>query len=148
EIIGRSYSGFESFIIIDRGQADGITAAMSLAKDEGLLGRVFEVGRNASKVMLIDDPNSRVSVAIQRTREQGTLIGMGAGLCKIMYLSPASDVQPGDIVISSGLGALDPKGVIVGEVEKVIREPRALDTSALVRPSCDLFKIEEALCIE
>ncbi len=148
QIIGKGSSGLESYCIIDKGYADGIVPNMTVAKEEGLLGRVIEAGRGVSKVMLIDDPNSKIGIIIQRTREQGVLIGAGDGMCKIAYLACNSDIKQGDIVITSELSSILPKGMLVGEIDKIFNTPHSLYVSAIVRPSCDLFKIEEVLCIE
>lgn len=148
EVIGRSSTNLETFIIIDKGRSDGITPNMTAAKNEGLIGRILEAGNSTAKVMLIDDPNSRVGAIIQRTREQGMLIGLGGGLCKIIYLSDTTDVKPGDIVVTSEQASISQKGMLIGEVERVVKSPQSLYTSAIVRPYSNLFKIEEVLCIE
>ena len=148
EVIGRGPSTFDSFIIIDKGGMDGVAPNMSVAKDEGLLGRVFEIGRTTSKVMLIDNPNSKIGVTIQRTREQGILVGLGGGFCKIIYLAHDTETKTGDIVVASELSSVSPKGILIGEVVKVLKTPHSLYASAIVRPSSNLFKIEDVLCIE
>lgn len=148
EVIARGPLGLDSFIIIDKGSADGIVPDMSVAKDEGLVGRVLETGNNTSKVMLIDSPNSRIGVVAQRTREQGTLVGLGGGFCRIIYLARDTGVMPGDVVISGEQSNISPRGILIGEVVRVLKNPHSLYASAIVRPSSNLFKIEEVLCIE
>lgn len=148
EAIGRDQSSWDTFIIIDKGRRDGITPNMPVAKNEGLVGRVFEVGEGTSKVMLIDNPNSKIGAVVQRTREQGILIGVGRGLCKLIYLSYDTGAKPGDIVIAAKLGSLSMNGILIGEVIKVLKDAHSLYASAVVRPSSNLFKIEEVLCIE
>lgn len=148
EVIGRDLSNWDTFIIIDRGTRDGVRQNMVVAKDDGLIGVVFEAGSAASKVMLIDNPNSKVGVLIQRTREQGILVGLGGGLCKITYLSTDTDAKAGDLVITGEGGNSYLKGLLIGEVVKVQKDPHSLYASAIVRPSSNLFRIEEVLCIE
>ena len=148
EVIARDNSSWNTFLIIDKGKKDGVAPNMPVVKAEGLLGKVFEPGNSTSRIMLIDNPNSKISAAIQRTREQGALVGIGGGLCKIVYLSYDSDVKPGDVVIESELSSLPTKGALIGEVVKVLRDSHMLYTSAIVRPACNLFKIEEVLCVE
>jgi len=148
EVIARGHLGLDNFIIIDKGSRDGIRVNMSVAKDEGLLGRVFETGKNTSKVTLIDNPNSKIAAVIQRTREQGILVGIGGGFCKMIYLAYGTAAQPGDIVIASELSSISPRGILIGEVVKVLKGPHSLYASALVKPASNLFKIEEVICIE
>lgn len=148
QVIARDQSNWDTFIIIDKGRVDGITPNMSVAKDDGLVGRVFEVGTNTAKVMLLDNPNSKLSAAVQRSREQGILVGLGRGECKLIYLSYDTEVRPGDVVITSELSSLSTKGILIGEVTKVLKDAHSLYASAVVKPSSNLFKIEEVLCIE
>lgn len=148
EMIARDPSGLDSFIIIDKGRRDGITLGMTVAKEEGFVGRIFETGDFTSKVMLMDDPNSKIGAVVQRTREQGVLVGLGAGFCKLIYLSHASDIKTGDIIVAGPSNNILPKGILIGEVIKVVKDPSSLYASAVIKPSCDLFKVEEVLCIE
>lgn len=148
EVIARDPASLESFIIIDKGQRDGIALNMSVARPEGFIGRVFEAGASTAKVMLIDNPNSRIAAAIQRTREQGILVGSGRGLCKLIYLSYDTDAKAGDIVVVNALKNMPPEGLLIGEVTKVLRQASSLYASAVVKPSCNLFKVEEVLCVE
>lgn len=148
EVIGRDPSSWDSFIIIDKGNSDGVKPNMAIAKSEGLVGEVFEAGENTAKVMLIDNPNSKVGAVIQRTREQGMLIGLGGGLCKIIYLSYDTDAKPGDIVVTGESSSKYLKGILIGEVTAVLKNSNSLYASAIVKPSCNLFKVEEVLCME
>lgn len=148
EAIGRDQSSWDTFIIIDKGLRDGITQNMPVARNEGLVGRVFEVGEGTSKVMLIDNPNSKIGAVVQRTREEGVLTGLGMGLCKLIYLSSDTGAKPGDIVIAAKTGGLSANGILIGEIIKVLKDARSLYASAVVKPSSNLFKIEEVLCIE
>lgn len=148
EVIGRSMSGLNSFVIIDKGAPEGITAGMAVIKEEGLLGRISEVGGTVSKALLLDDPNSRISAAAQRTREQGLVVGIGGGLCRMIYLPAETDVKPDDIVVASQSSEISPHGVLIGRVEKVDREPNNLYSSAIVRPAVSLYRVEEVLCVE
>jgi rod shape-determining protein MreC len=148
ETIARDRSSWNTFIIIDKGARDGIIPDMPVLKPDGLVGRVYEVGDNVSKVILIDNPNSKVAATIQRTREQGIVVGIGSGYCKLMYLSYETEARPGDQVIASELGNIAIKGFLIGEIVKVSKDAKSLYASAVVKPSSNLFKIEEVLCVK
>ena len=149
ELIGRDPSNWDSSIIINKGRSDGVSPDMVVAKYDGLIGTVIEAGSNTARVMLIDNPNSKISAVIQRTREQGVLVGMGNGLCKIVYLSYDSDIKPGDIVVTGASAArAGNKGILIGEVKAVTKGANTLYASAIVRPASNLFKVEEVICIE
>lgn len=148
EVIARNPSSWDTFVIVDKGRAGGLKYGMSVIGEQGLVGKIYEVGQDTATVMLIDNPNSKIGAAIQRTREQGVLIGLGGGLCKMIYLGYDTDVKPGDIVVVSDFSSVSLKGTLIGEVIKVLKNPQAVYASAVVKPSCNLFKIEEVLCVE
>lgn len=146
EVIGRDPANWESFIIIDKGARDGIRPQTVVVKDKGLIGTVFDTGEHTAKVMLIDNPNSRIGAIIQRTREECVLVGLGGGLCKIMYLAYDTDVEVGDSILMSRSKDTSLRGILIGRVARVVKDPHALYASAVIEPSCNLFKIEEVLC--
>jgi rod shape-determining protein MreC len=98
-------------------------------------------------VLLITDPNLKVGVMIRRNRQGGIMVGRPGGRCKIIYISLDSDAKAGDKIITAGFGSVFPKGILIGDVEKVGREEGRLYKYAVVRPSQDLSKLEEVLCI-
>ncbi len=148
QIIGRDPSNWTSIILINKGKDDGVKKYMAVSTDKGLIGRVIEVGEYSSKVMFITDPDSRIGVLIRRTRHDGLLYGTLSRECEMAYLSLDADVWPGDLVITSGLGATVPKGLLVGKVEDVFIDKSGLYQSAVIKPAVDMSRIEEVLCIE
>ncbi|MCX5667590.1 MAG: rod shape-determining protein MreC, partial [Candidatus Omnitrophica bacterium] len=106
-----------------------------------------EAGKLSSKALLITDPNLKVGVLIRRNRQGGILTGRPGGRCKIIYISLDSDVRPGDKVMTAGFGSVFPKGILIGEIEKVGREEGRLYKYAILKPSQDLSMLEEVLCI-
>lgn len=147
QVIGRDPTNWSNSIIIDKGLTSGVRQNRAAISMKGLVGRVLEVGRNSSKILLITDPNSKVGVLIQKNRQGGILIGRPDGRCKMIYIALDSDVAPGDKIITAGFGSIFPKDVLVGEVVKVGREPGRLYKYAIVKTQEDLSKLEEVLCI-
>ena len=86
-VIGRDPNNWASVVFIDKGRNNGIVKDMAAVSSQGLAGRVREVGKTLSKVLLINDIDSKVAGLIQRSREQGLLIGTPEGRCKLIYLS-------------------------------------------------------------
>lgn len=148
QVIGRDPTNWSNSIIIDKGSASGIKADRAVLAPKGLVGRVLELGRHSAKILLITDPNSKVGVVVRRNGQGGIIIGRPDGMCKMIYIALDSDVQPGDIVVTAGFGAIFPKGVLVGDIVKVDREPGRLYKYALVRPAQPMSKLEEVLCIK
>jgi len=147
QVIGRDPSNWSNSLIIDKGSSSGIRTDMAVMSTRGLVGRIVETGRSSSKALLITDPDLKVGVMIRRNRQGGILTGMPAGRCKIIYISPDSDVKAGDKVMTAGFGSVFPKGILIGEVEKVGKEKGRLYKYAILKPSQDLSRLEEVLCI-
>lgn len=148
QVIGRDASNWSNSIIIDKGLNFGISKNKAALSLQGLVGRVVEVGRYSSKILLVTDPDSKVGVLILRNRQGGILIGRPGGSCKMVYIALDSDVAPGDKVITAGFGGVFPKDVLVGSVVKVAKEPGRLYKYAIVKPAQDLSRLEEVLCIK
>lgn len=147
QVIGRDPSNWSNSLIIDKGSSSGIKTNMAVMSTRGLVGRIVETGKLSSKALLITDPNLRVGVIIRRNRQGGILTGIPAGRCKIIYISLDSDVKAGDKVMTAGFGRVFPKGILIGEVEKVGRDQGRLYKYAILKPSQDLSRLEEVLCI-
>lgn len=148
DVIGRDPTNWSNSIIIDKGSASGVRADKSVLSTRGLVGRVLELGRSSAKILLITDPNSKVGVVVQRNGQGGILVGRPDGKCKMIYIALDSDVRPGDKVLTAGFGTIYPKGILVGDVIAVEREPGRLYKCAVVRTSQDMTKLEEVLCVK
>lgn len=147
-IIGKDSSNLSDTILIDRGSSSGLKKDTVVIAEAGLVGRISEASSGMSRVVLITDPNSRVSAIASRSRQMGVVYGTSAGLCELRYLSLDADINIGDEVITSGFSDIYPKGLLIGRVIKMRREPTGLSMTALLRPAVDMSKMEEVLCIE
>jgi len=146
-VIGRPTNQWEGVITIDRGTDDGITAGMPVVGAQGLLGQTVGVTKRAAKVRLITDPQSGVAAMVQSTRAEGVVRGSIEGKLTLDFVSAETTVRAGDIVISSGMGGVYPKGLIVGEVTRVQSSPSALYQNIEVTPSGRLSGLEEVLVL-
>ena len=125
----------------------GIQPNMVVVTEAGLVGKVVEVGNFTSKVLLINDTTSSVASLIQRSREQGVTSGTITGGCIMHFLPANSDAQVSDIVITSGLGEVYPKGLVIGKVVKVYKDPGGLSKICQVKPAVNLSTLEEVLVV-
>lgn len=146
-VIGRDLAPWRKTLLIDKGSKDGIKNRMAIVSVEGLVGRIVEVGPLSSRAILLLDPESRVSVLFQENRDLGLAEGDGSPWIRVTHIDRESTVKVGDIVISSGLGGVYPKGIRIGRVEMVATEKEGLELFALVRPFVPFSKLEEVLCI-
>lgn len=146
-IIGRDPSHWSEFIVINKGSKDGVFKNSVLVHPNGLVGKVVASGSGSARAIVLPDRESRVSALNQRTRDVGLVEGTGSGLLKMTYLDRQADVQIGDMIISSGLGGVYPKGIPIGKVELVGEEKDHLSLYALLRPFVSFAKLEEVLCV-
>ena len=147
QLVAFDPSGWFQTILIDKGRNDGVVQDMAVVSAEGLVGRVIGVSNHHAKVLLIIDGNSAVDAYIQRSRARGVLVGLGRELCLLKYVQRNEDVQVGDKVISSGMGGVFPKGLLVGTVQEVVRGSSGLFQRVEVEPAVNFSRLEEVMVV-
>ncbi len=146
-VIGRDPSHWSLFIMLNRGERDGVFEDSALLSPEGLVGKVVSAGPHSSRAILLTDRQSRVSALNQRTRDVGLIEGTGSSLLKMTFLDRSADIQVGDTIVSSGLGEVYPKGISIGRVQLVEEDASHLGLLAVVKPLVSFAKLEEVLCV-
>jgi len=146
-VIGLPGSSYEKVIVLNRGTRDGVDLAMPVITEQGLLGVTIEVGPNFSKVRLITDQNSGVAVLVQDGRYLGTVQGSLNGDLRLNFIPIEARIEPGDVVLTSGLGGIFPKGLVIGEVIRADGDHNTLYQSVTVRSMVDLSRFEEVLIL-
>ena len=152
KVIARDAGPWFDTFSVNRGSNSGVTTGMAVVNGDGLIGRVYEVGLNYSKVISIIDSRSSVACLMQRTRDNGVLSGQldsgtGSDSCYMYYLPAVNSVTPGDRVITSGLDSMYPKGLLVGTVSEVSRQTETSSQYIVVTPLADFNHIEEVLVL-
>ncbi|MBA7565529.1 Cell shape-determining protein MreC [subsurface metagenome] len=145
-VVGRNRLSVFHTALIDKGTADGIEIGFPVVAAQGVAGRIIEVSWNVSKVLLLVDYNSNIDALVQRNRCQGVLQGVGSG-CELKYVQRSEDVRVGDVVISSGLAGVFPRGLLLGKVAEVEKKEAGLFQRIKVHPTLDIAKLEEVLVI-
>lgn len=146
-VITQDLSAWFQSVMIDEGSAAGIRAGMPVITGSGVVGVVAGTTASASKVLLVIDVQSRVDAYVQRSRARGTLRGRSAEECEFDYVLREDDVRVGDQLLTSGLGSVYPKGLLVGSVASVERQPYGLFQTVRVAPAVDFRKLEEVFVI-
>lgn len=146
-VIGRPTNAWEGVITIDRGTADGIKAGMPVIGPDGLLGQTVQVGRTSARVRLITDQRSGVAALVQRNRAEGIVRGSIEGELSLEFVSKETTLKAGDVIITSGLGGVYPKGIVIGEIAELTRRPNDLYRSATVAPAGNVTSLEEVLVL-
>ncbi len=147
ELVAFDPSGWFQTILIDKGSSDGVAQDMAVVSADGLMGRVIGVSSHHAKVLLILDANSAVDALIQGSRVRGVLVGLGRDLCLLKYVQRNEDVQAGDQVISSGMGGVFPKGLLLGTVQEVVRGNSGLFQRVEVEPAANFSRLEEVMVV-
>ena len=115
-VLGDTGSAFAKSLLVSAGKADGIAVGQAVMAGEGLIGRIVEVGKNTSRVLLINDINSRVPVLVEDTRQHAILAGQNSQEMNLIHLPPDSAVKKGVRIITSGHGGMFPHGLAIGQV--------------------------------
>ncbi|MBQ1820549.1 MAG: rod shape-determining protein MreC [Clostridia bacterium] len=150
-VIGRDSNPYIDVITLNAGSRSGVTEKMAVITPDGMVGRVSEVGPNWCRVKTMCDEKLRVSVIVQRTRDEGMLGGLyevdGAVVGTMLYfLSGNADLRVGDTIRTSGIGGFFPKGLYVGTVIAVNTEGRGTH-DAIVSMDVDFAHLENALIV-
>jgi len=147
QVIGRDPTGWFKSVMIDKGGKSGLKVNMPVVSADGVVGRLVSVSPNYAKVLLIIDQNSAVDCLNQSTRDQGILKGTSTKICELDYVLKTSRMNSGDMIITSGLGGVYPKGLPVGRVVNVTDRPGVLFRDVQVQPVVDFSRLEEVLVI-
>jgi rod shape-determining protein MreC len=135
-------------LVIDRGEADGVTRLKPVVMADGVVGRVHSATAHTAEVLLLTDRNSSVAVRVERTRARGNVRGLGKpGACKLDYALRAEDVVEGDALVTSGTDGVFPRGLPVGKVVQLRRFGNGLFQDAQVDPAVDVTRVEEVLVV-
>ncbi len=146
EIIGESSDNTHDIRFINRGSNQKIKRNYIVIRKEGLVGRIFSVSPFQSSVQLMIDHRNRVPALIQRSRVRGLIYGTHEGI-EMRQINQHAKIKIGDRVISSGLGGLYPKGILIGWVSEIRHQPHELFKTAILESAVDFNRIEEVFVI-
>jgi len=146
QVIAEDSSSWFRTVVIDKGGEDGVREGMPVVGAEGVIGRIIKSTPRQSRVLLITDASSSVASVIQRNRTRGVSRGRGDSLAFDFALRQ-KDIEVGDRVVTSGVGGVFPKGLLVGEVTRVLKEEYGLFQAVKVLPAVDFSRLEEVLVL-
>ena len=148
ELIGVSPDPVRHQMILNKGIDDGVYVGQALIDQEGLLGQVVEVSKKSSRVLLITDATHAVPVQVNRNGVRVIAEGTGTlGALEIHHVAVTTDIQEGDLLVSSGLGGRFPVGYPVAVVKKVVRDPGRAFAIILADPVAELDKSRHVLLV-
>lgn len=145
QVIARAPDNWRKRLVVNRGSRDGIGPNSVVMSPRGLIGRVLVAGPSTSIISLLTDPGQTVATLDQRSRSPGIVTGEGDATLAIRYMPQQVDFRIGDLVITSGLGGVFPKGIPVGKVVRVDQQPGAISPEVTIVPTADLDRLEEVM---
>ncbi|MBQ8259397.1 MAG: rod shape-determining protein MreC [Clostridia bacterium] len=150
-VVGREATNYRTVITLSKGTLHGIEVNMPVITEKGLIGHITEVGSTWSKAEIITESSSAVGAYIERSGTLGVVEGTyelrTEGLCRMVYIEADSDIRVGDKVISSGIGEVYPRGLLIGKVTEVSVDERTRTLVATVEPAADLESISKVMII-
>ena len=150
-VVGRSVgvdpTNLLYYVYVDVGARTGVARNMPVITDRGLVGRVTSVTPNSAQVLLLIDPASAVNAIVQTSRATGIVRGNIDGTLSMGRIPPNETVNPGDIVLTSGLGGNFPDKIVIGQVTEVEQRDQDMFQVARIRPTVDFGKLETMLIV-
>ena len=147
KVIGRDATQWSKMVFINKGTDHKVKENLVVMTDAGIVGHIIHTSAKASKVLLITDSRSAVDSLFQKTRGTGVTVGTGQDICEMKFVPIEAEVNVGDRIVSSGLGGVFPKGLMVGVVIDIVKKKQDLFQNITVAPSADLSQIEEVVVV-
>ncbi len=147
-VVGKDFNSWSRTLVINQGNQSGVEAGMAVVRPEGVVGRILTTSNHFALVQLILDSNSDIPAILERTRAEGIVSGKITNRCRIKYLNRLADVTVGDRVLSSGLGGVYPKGLVIGTVYSVHKKNYGLFQEVIITPAVDFAKTEEVFVVK
>lgn len=153
EVIARDISGWWRTIRLNKGEKDGILPDQAVVTARGLVGKVISVSPHTAEVLMVSDPGCQVSVEISGLRTFGVLSGKGLSakghiLCELTMIQKDLDLPKGAAVVTSGLGGVFPRGIMVGYVEQVEMDASGLYQRAEILPQVDMGRLSYVFVVQ
>ncbi len=143
DVISKGVTSNMSSIIINRGSNDGLSQNLPVLSSRGVIGKINAVSKSSSEVQLISDVNFRLSVKIVPDEVEGIMRWIGEDVCEIAELRKISDIEIGDIVLTSNLSIYFPSNLPVGEVVSIFEKSDSSNRVVRMRLFSDLYTINQ-----
>ena len=151
-VIGRESGNYMTIFTLNRGTMHSIEVNMPVITEKGIVGYVSEVGANWCKAVTILETASSVGAYVERSGELGIIEGVyelkDSGFCKMSYLPSEADIKVGDIILSSGIGSIYPRGLIIGTVTELVPDEFSRSLNAKVMPAADLTDLRSVMILK
>jgi len=148
EIMSASSNPFRHVLVVDKGTRDGVYNGQTLVDANGVVGQIIEAGILSSQSILISDPDHALPVEVNRNGLRTIAVGTGDyEQLDLPFLPNNADIQPGDLLVTSGLGGAFPAGYPVAIIDSVTRIPQEPFAVVTAKPAAALNQIREVMLI-
>ncbi len=147
QVVAWDTSAWFKTVTIDKGSSHFVQEGMPVVTDLGIVGRVIGVSPHYARVLLLIDYNSSIDALVQRNRVRGVLAGRSEKTCTLKYVLKNDTVMPGDIIVTSGMGGVFPKGLPLGTVKRVRKIGHDIFQEVDVDPAVDFSRLEEVMVV-
>jgi len=146
EVLAASATPDFRTVTISKGTSAGLRPDMAVLAPEGVVGRVIVPSARAAKVQLLIDLNAAAGALVERSRAQGVAMGTGEETLQLEFVLGTADVKVGDVVVTSGIDGIYPKGFVIGRVDYLERAGGAYREIRLA-PAADFTSLEDVLVV-
>lgn len=148
EVISRDPNDWIGSFIIDKGAGEGLKKNSAVCCVKGLVGKISEVDKASSTVMLVTHPNFKAGGEIPGTGINGLVMGAGKDTLKMIYIPMDAEVKQGAMVTTSGMSRMFPRDIVIGRIIAVGKSATGLYKYAVIKPSAFPFDQKEVLCVK
>lgn len=146
-VIGRDLLPDHNTITVNRGLSHGVQKNMAALTTGGVIGYAFRVENDSSQILLLTDRYAVIDAIVQRSRARGLVEGMSRTNCRLRYLKRSDDVKVGDLVVTSGLFNIFPKGFPIGVVTSIDKSRYGMTQEVEIKPAVEPLNLEEIFIV-
>ncbi len=146
-VIGSDATGLSRTLMLSEGERQGLQRDMAVISTNGVVGKLISVSHDAARVLLISDHNSALDAFDQRSRARGIIAGIVEDGLTMKYVDRSEDIKSGDMIVTSGLDGIFPRGLLVGTVARVSREGPGLFLNVEVKAAVDFRELEQVMIL-
>lgn len=146
-VIASDATGLSRTLMLSEGDRQGLRREMAVISINGVVGKLITVSHDAARVLLISDHNSALDAFDQRSRARGIVAGVVEDGLVMKYVDRSEDVKSGDMIVTSGMDGIFPRGLLVGTVARVSQEGPGLFLNVEVKASVDFRELEQVMIL-
>jgi rod shape-determining protein MreC len=146
-VIGSDATGLSRTLMLSEGDRLGLQRDMAVISTDGVVGKLIAVSHDAARVLLISDHNSALDALDQRSRARGIIAGVVEDGLTMKYVDRTEDIKPTDMIVTSGLDGVFPRGLLVGSVARVSQEGPGLFLNVEVKAAVDFRALEQVMIL-